>query len=133
MKTLTNKKILIALITGMLLSLSAPTFADDSTSASPGSPAVGQKHHRHWREMKKVFQECAAANDITLPAKGSGEKLSSADRTAIKACVKEYHETLRSCLQSSNVEKPQPGQPPTALRRSLSSNSGVIEKRPRVT
>jgi len=105
-----NKKIMVSLVAGLLLSLSAPTFADNGASGE-GAPAG--KHHRHWKEMKKVFEACAQANGITLPAKGSGEKLSSADRTTVQACVKEFRENVHSCIQSAGISKPEPGQKPS--------------------
>jgi hypothetical protein len=105
-----NKKIMVSVVAGLLLSSSAPTFADNAVSEA-GVPAG--THHRHWKEMKKVFEACAQANGITLPAKGSGEKLSSADHTTIHACVKEFRENVHSCIQSAGISKPQAGQPPS--------------------
>jgi hypothetical protein len=109
-----RQKALLIVMAGMLAAVSAPSFADVSTPAAPAASPVAKKHH-HWK--RKVFKECAAANDITLPAKGSGEKLNASDLTAVKACVREFHETMRSCLESSSVSKPVPGQPPTAAEK----------------
>jgi hypothetical protein len=127
MNTKFSKRIMVSLVTGLLLSLSAPTFADNSASGD-GAPAgasqgPGKKHH-HWKKMKKVFEACAQANGITLPAKGSGEKLSSADRTTVQACVKEFRESVRSCVQSAGISKPQPGQKPSAADKAAFKQCG---------
>jgi len=123
-----KKKIMVSLVTGLLLSLSAPTFADNSASPSAsgeGAPAgasqgPGKEHHPHW----KVFEACAQANGITLPAKGSGGKLSAADHTTVQACVKEFRENVHSCIQSAGISKPQPGQKPSDADKAAFNKCG---------
>jgi hypothetical protein len=110
-----KQKTLLVIMAGLLVTLSAPSFADTSSAPAASPSSVAKKHRHHWK--RKIFKECAAANDITLPAKGSGQKLNASDLTTVKACVKEYHETMRSCIESSSVSKPVPGQPPTAEQK----------------
>lgn len=74
--------------------------------------------------MKKVFEACAQANGITLSVKGSGGTLSSADHTALQACVKEYRESVHACVKSAGISKPQPGQKPSAADKAAFKQCG---------
>ncbi len=96
----------------LLLSLNAPSFADDATQAPPAANAPSEGHHHH-HHMKKVFEACAKANGITLPAHGSGDSLSSGDRATLHACVKEFRENVHTCLQNAGISKPVPGTKPS--------------------
>ncbi len=110
--TTLNKRILTSLAVALVLVVGgASSFADTSTGAAP-SPTPG-KHHRH-HGMRKVIQACAKANDITLPAKGSGDTLSTGDRTALHACVQEFRTNIRSCVEKAGITRPAPGTPPSA-------------------
>lgn len=53
------------------------------------------------------FQECAAKNNIALPAKGSGEKLSGDQRQVIWSCLKEERKAaFEGCASSNNITLP---------------------------
>jgi hypothetical protein len=115
MTTLFNKRIWGSLLVTVMVAFSGSAFADTSALSGAPSPAPGNPwHQRHRQEMKQVFEACAKANDITLPAKGSGDTLSTGDRTALHACVKQFHDNMRSCIQKAGVSKPVPGTPPSA-------------------
>jgi hypothetical protein len=110
-----NKTVLfsvLAISAALLFSVSAPVFADSSSSSGATAPQV--KHHHHHHHMKKVFQACAKANGITFPAKGSGESLSSGDKSTLQACVKEFRQSVQTCAQNAGLSKPQPGVKPSA-------------------
>lgn len=83
--------------------LGTTAFADGTNSKD------GKHHHKH---MKEVVQACAKAKGVTLPAEGSGDKLSSDDRTKIHACVKEFHDSFKTCASNAGLPKPAPGQWP---------------------
>ena len=53
------------------------------------------------------FQECAAKNSITLPAKESGERLSDSQRQIVWSCLKaERKAAFQSCAASNNITLP---------------------------
>jgi hypothetical protein len=115
MTTLFNKRTWVSLLVTVIVAISGSAFADTSVlSGAPAPAPQNQWHHRHHKEMKQVFEACAKANDIALPAKGSGDTLSTGDRTALHACVKQFHDNMRSCIQKAGVSQPVPGTPPSA-------------------
>lgn len=93
----------------------ADTSSTDSSSPSTTSSSTAPKHHHH--HMRKAFKACAAADGITLPAKGSGQTLSSSDKSEIHSCMQEFHQNMSSCLQDAGVEKPAQGQKPSAAQK----------------
>lgn len=127
MNTRFDRKTSVSLVTALLLSVGTMAFADNSTSGSGSSSGVTQgtgsrhKGRHHWKEMKEVREACAQANGITLPTKGSGVQLSSADRTTLRACVTEFRQNVQTCLQNAGVSKPQPGQQPSAADKAAIS------------
>lgn len=53
------------------------------------------------------FQECAAKNNITLPAEGSGEKLTADQKQVIWSCLKEERKAaFEGCASSNNIALP---------------------------
>jgi len=56
------------------------------------------------------FKQCAAEKNITLPVKGSGQRLNSGERQDIFTCVKALHkETFQSCASSNSITLPAKG------------------------
>ena len=109
-----NQGPLASFAVAVLLSIGATSFAADNSSPTDGGDGTHQKRHGHFhKEMKKVFESCAKANGVTLPAKGSGDQLNSGDRTAVRACMKQVHETMHTCLQNAGVSRPARGQKPS--------------------
>ena len=63
------------------------------------------------------FKKCAADNNITLPAKGSGTKLSQGDRDTIKDCMKIARKAAFEKCATDGGFTPGQGQKPTADQR----------------
>lgn len=56
------------------------------------------------------FKQCAAKENVTLPAKGSGQRLSDSERGAIFSCMKqERKEAFKACVASDNITLPAKG------------------------
>jgi hypothetical protein len=106
-----SSQIVLGVAMALSLACGASGFADSTSGSASGTPSgtatPGQHRHHH---MKAVIQACAAADGITLPAKGSGEKLSTADKATMHSCVATFKQNMQSCAQAAGVPKPAPGE-----------------------
>ncbi len=59
----------------------------------------------HGHKGHKFFKECAESLNIPLPAKGSGQELSTVQKNDLHACVKAKVEAARVVAQAETTNK----------------------------
>ena len=80
-----TKKRLLQLSASLLLAMATMPVADAQEAQPTSAPSA-----------VNPFKQCAAENNITLPAKGSGQKLADSQRQVLHACVKAAYKAAKA-------------------------------------
>ncbi len=105
-----NRKMMLRMAASALMAFAMMPVADAQTVNTPEPAGAPTAQVHPWKQ-------CAAQNNIALPARGSGQKLSDADKETIHTCVRAARKAAwQQCSQTAGFVAGQ-GQKPTDEQR----------------